>query len=403
MSSWQTKKLGEIGESIIGLTYSPNDLDDDGIDVLRSSNIKDNRIDLGDIVRVSSKIPDKLILKSGDILICARNGSRRLIGKNAYIDSSYEGKTFGAFMCVFRTGYPKFVSYLFQTSQYQKQVERDLGPTINQVTTGNLNSFRFNFPEKPEQQRIVSVLETWDEYLELLDKKIALKERLKKGLMSQLLSGDINTNGITGEWESVKLRDVAKFVNGYTFKSSTYTDSGTYKVITIANVQDGFMVLEKVKKVASLPENIIKGQVLARGDILISMTGNVGRVCKVSDDSCLLNQRVGKIVAKKINEDLLYYLLHNRKFLNKMIEQAQGGAQDNLSSNDICEYRLVIPKSIEDQRNIADILINSDKVIDLLEKQKQIIKLQKQYLLKNLITGKIRTPENLKIKEANNA
>ena len=72
---WEEKRLGEVGEAIIGLTYSPKDVDDNGVIVLRSSNIKDNLLDLSDIVRVNKKIPEKLKIKKNDIVICVRNGS----------------------------------------------------------------------------------------------------------------------------------------------------------------------------------------------------------------------------------------------------------------------------------------------------------------------------------------
>ncbi|WP_304139877.1 restriction endonuclease subunit S, partial [Mesonia mobilis] len=77
---WEEKKLGEVGEIVNGLTYSPNDIDDNGVIVLRSSNVKKRRIDLEDQVRVSVEKYNPV--KTGDILICVRNGSKRLIGKN---------------------------------------------------------------------------------------------------------------------------------------------------------------------------------------------------------------------------------------------------------------------------------------------------------------------------------
>lgn len=186
---WERKKLSQLGRAFIGLTYSPTDIvEHGGTLVLRSSNIKDGKIDYVDQVRVSAQISEKNYVKEGDILICARNGSRSLIGKNAYIQKKDEGHAFGAFMSVFRSSYPQYVYQLFQSSLYKKEVERDLGPTINQVTTGNLLSFRFNFSPLPEQKRIVAVLEVWDSYLEKLARKIEIKERIKMGLMQQLLT-----------------------------------------------------------------------------------------------------------------------------------------------------------------------------------------------------------------------
>ena len=82
-AGWEVKKLKYIGNAIIGLTYSPNDIVDenDGTLILRSSNIQNGRITLDDNVYVKAEIPHKLITRTGDILICSRNGSRALLGK----------------------------------------------------------------------------------------------------------------------------------------------------------------------------------------------------------------------------------------------------------------------------------------------------------------------------------
>ncbi|PIR66894.1 MAG: hypothetical protein COU51_01470, partial [Parcubacteria group bacterium CG10_big_fil_rev_8_21_14_0_10_36_14] len=233
---------------------------------------------------------------------------------------------------------------------------------------------------------------TWDKAIENLNKKIEIKKQIKKSLMQDLLTGKKRLAGFKDKWETKTLGDVSDFINGYTFKSGNYVDGGKYKIITIANVQDGFMFIDEPKTINELPFNVSKEQILKKGDILISMTGNVGRVCVVDHDNCLLNQRVGKIVAKDIHKELLYLFLYDRRFLYQMIGSAQGGAQANLSTEDIKEYIFDLPKTKEEQIAISDILTTADKEITELEKKLLIIKNQKKYLLNNLITGAIRTP-----------
>ena len=101
---WESRTLAEVGENIIGLTYSPTDVTNDGsgILVLRSSNIKNGRLNKNDQVRVNKKIKDKILVQPNDILICTRNGSQRLIGKSVIINDN-EVMTFGAFMSVYRS------------------------------------------------------------------------------------------------------------------------------------------------------------------------------------------------------------------------------------------------------------------------------------------------------------
>lgn len=174
-SDWKIKKLADIGENIIGLTYSPNDIDgENGIIVLRSSNIKEGNIVLEDLVKVTSKINEKLFIKMNDIVICTRNGSQRLIGKNIIIKDDSITMTFGAFMSVFRSSQNNFIFYLFQTSDYYEQIQANLGARINQITNKTLNNFKFSFPCLEEQQKIAN-------FLTEIDKKINLTEKQLNG------------------------------------------------------------------------------------------------------------------------------------------------------------------------------------------------------------------------------
>ena len=232
------------------------------------------------------------------------------------------------------------------------------------VTGGMLKNTKLAFPSKPEQEKIADFLTAVDERIGVSEKKLELLETYKRGVMQQIFSQQIRFKDESGrpypDWEEKKLGEVASFVSGYTFLSSTYSESGMYKIITIANVQNGRMNVDKASKINTLPSNIQKNQVLERGDILVSMTGNVGRVCKVNIENCLLNQRVGKIVTKNINADFLFAVLNSRRFLAEMESLAQGGAQGNLSSKDIMRYMIKLP-SRDEQQKIADFLTTLDE------------------------------------------
>ncbi len=184
---WEDKKLGEVGENIIGLTYSPTDVTNDGtgILVLRSSNIKEGRLDKSDQVRVNKKIQDKIIVQPNDILICTRNGSQRLIGKSVIINDD-EVMTFGAFMSVYRSKYNRFIAYLMQTPWFFEQVQMNLGARINQITTGTLNEFTFDFPCLEEQTKIANFLSAIDQKIEVVAQQIEQAKQWKKGLLQQM-------------------------------------------------------------------------------------------------------------------------------------------------------------------------------------------------------------------------
>jgi type I restriction enzyme S subunit len=167
--NWKSKKLEEVGTVINGLTYSPDDIHDDGVLVLRSSNVKENQLSFSDNVYVNTD--NYNAVKENDILICVRNGSRNLIGKNALITKEAEGVAFGAFMSVYRSELNKFVFQLFATDTYYKIIQENLGATINSINNSDLKKFEFYFPLKDEQDKIADFLSKVDIKINQLSKK----------------------------------------------------------------------------------------------------------------------------------------------------------------------------------------------------------------------------------------
>ena len=189
---WDVVELGEVGEPIIGLTYSPNDIDDNGVLVLRSSNIQSNKLVFDDNVFVKMAMPERVIVKENDILICVRNGSRQLIGKCALITKEAEGFAFGAFMSVFRTPFAPFIFYAFQSDKIQNQIKEIMGATINQITNKDLREFKIAIPKSTaEQTAIAQLLSDMDAEIEALEGRLKKTQSLKQGMMQALLSGKI--------------------------------------------------------------------------------------------------------------------------------------------------------------------------------------------------------------------
>ena len=184
---WKEKRLGDIGESFIGLTYSPDDVVEvGGVLILRSSNIQNSILTFDNNVYVDAKISDKNFVKENDILICARNGSKNLIGKSALIKKADEGYAFGAFMTIYRSEFNKYLFHLLQTNLFYEQVNQHLGATINQITTKSLNSFKFQIPAKPEQTKIENFLSALDTKINHTNSLLEKTKLWKKGLLQQL-------------------------------------------------------------------------------------------------------------------------------------------------------------------------------------------------------------------------
>ncbi len=175
-SSWVWTTVGDIAESNIGLTYKPSDICDDGVPVYRSNNIQNRRIDKTELVRVNAKILDKQYLAVGDLLICARNGSRRLVGKCALIENLSEPSAFGAFMAVCRSAYNPWIYLLLNTGYFNRYLDDSNSTAINQVTQSMLLAFRVPFPPKKEQDRIIYVISKWFDLIDTIEKS---KEELQ--------------------------------------------------------------------------------------------------------------------------------------------------------------------------------------------------------------------------------
>ena len=140
-------------------------------------------MDYKDIVRVNKNVKEKLITKKDDLLVCARNGSARLIGKNAILHETDANQTFGAFMMVFRSDKNHFVHQLLNTRRYSSQVSENLGARINQITSSDLSSFEFFFPkENSEMNKISALLDLLDERIATQNKIIEKMQTLIKGI-----------------------------------------------------------------------------------------------------------------------------------------------------------------------------------------------------------------------------
>ncbi len=219
---WEKKSLEEIGDSFIGLTYKPTDVvSEGGLIVFRSSNIQNGCIDYKDIVRVNKNVKEKLITKKDDLLVCARNGSARLIGKNAILHEADANQTFGAFMMVFRSDKNHFVHQLMNTRRYYSQVSENLGARINQITSSDLSSFEFFFPtENSEMNKIVALLDLIDERIATQNKIIEKYESLIKGIAQNIARNNK---------PNVLLSECLK-CSSSTLQESDVWENGTYPV-----------------------------------------------------------------------------------------------------------------------------------------------------------------------------
>ena len=382
---WKKHSLGEIGETIIGLTYKPSDVvDNNGIIVFRSSNIKNGMIDYSDLVRVNKHIKDKIITKENDILVCARNGSQRLIGKNAIIKQEDANNTFGAFMMVYRANDNPFILPLLSTKKYFSQVGENLGARINQITTSDFNGFEFYFPENhAERTKIAELFRLLDERIATQNKIIEKYESLIQALCDTLIEQE--TQQVT-----LSFSDFGQSYSGLSGKSAEDFGDG-YPFITYMNVYQNQII--DLTDVGLVKINETEQQSVVRhGDILLTLSSEtpeevgMGAVYLGETYPLYLNSfcfGIHIIDEAKIYPPFLAYYVSSQSFRKAVYPLAQGSTRFNLQKSDFMKKKFSFPV-IEKQQKIYSILNSySDKLIV----ERQIMKslcYQKCYLLRQL-------------------
>lgn len=195
---WDIRRIKTVGTYRNGLTYSPDDLTDEtnGTLVLRSSNIKDGKLVLQDNLYVRTHISDKLRVQKGDILICSRNGSRALIGKNALIDSDMDA-SFGAFMMIYRSKDPYYIHWVLKSEMMSYYLASFTTSTINQLIGSDFGNMYLPWPLNiQERQQISNYLNNKCSSIDALvtrkQETINKLEEYKKSLIYYAVTGKID-------------------------------------------------------------------------------------------------------------------------------------------------------------------------------------------------------------------
>lgn len=274
-----------------------------------------------------------------------------------------------------------------------------------------IENTKIKLPPLHEQKAIAHILSTLDDKIEVNNQINKTLENMAQTIFKQWFV-DFEFPNEDGEpykssggemieselgmipkgWEVGDFSDVVEFIGGFSFMSKDYLETGKYKVITIKNVLDGKFDSSSVKYLDTIPEKMKDVQKLEKGDILMSLTGNVARVCIVSENDCLLNQRVAKIQEKSnFSRGYIYVLFRSQLVKEILLAIAKGTAQLNLSPVEAQKMKIIIPcdKVIDKISVIYDSLFNlllqSTDEIKLLEKLRDS-------LLPKLMSGEIRVP-----------
>ena len=184
------KKIPDVAKYSTGLTYKPANVTDNGTLVLRSSNIKDGFLAFDDNVYVTMDIPERAKVKKGDILICVRNGSKKLVGKCAIITEEADGMAFGAFMNILRAEKcdNKYLFYVWQKDSTVKQYKGDDASPICQITNKDFSRITIPIPSLSRQQEIVETLDKFETLISKLKEERELRQKQYEYYREKLLT-----------------------------------------------------------------------------------------------------------------------------------------------------------------------------------------------------------------------
>lgn len=387
-SDWEEQTLTDFIKLYNGLTYSPNDVRKNGTLVLRSSNIQSGEIINADNVYVASDKATSENVKSGDIIVVVRNGSRSLIGKHAMVKGEMPNTVIGAFMSGMHSEYSTFVNALLDTPKFGKEIEKNMGATINQITGAMFSKMNFKIPSGIEQDYIGRFFYSIDSLITLHQHKLDKLKNLKKSYLAELFPAEGERvpkrrfPGFEGEWEIRKLKELTEYRRG-SFpqpygKNEWYGGIGSMPFVQVVDVLSNLKLAETTKQqISKLAQN--QSVFVPQGTVVITLQGSIGRVAITQYDSYV--DRTLLIFEKFLfPTDIYYWALSMQQKFDIESKKAPGGTIKTITKEALSEFEIFLP-TLEEQKQIGEFFQKLDKSISLQqEKLNKLKDLKKAYL-----------------------
>jgi type I restriction enzyme S subunit len=388
-TGWSVKTLGDLGQVKVGLTYKPENVSEFGTLVLRSSNIQNDRLAFHDNVFVDIPVGEGATVHAGDLLICVRNGSRRLIGKTAMIDQNAHGMAFGAFMSAFRSDLNPYLIWLFQSQIIQEQIEENLGATINQITNATLKRFKIPLPDDPqEQEAIAEALSDADALIEGLERLIAKKRLIKQGAMQDLLTAKCRLPEFSGEWVETTVAGCARISR--IGCNPIGEPEQVFEHYSLPAFDAGpAPAFEKGKEIQSNKFRVPEGALLVS-----KLNPRIPRIWApsiTSGHAVCSTEFVVLIPSENVEREFLKQVFLSPHMTDEMTYRATGttGSHQRIAPTTFAALRISLPAQ-EEQQVIAAVLGDMDAEIQALDTRLEKARQVKEGMMQNLLTGRIR-------------
>ncbi|MFL0838125.1 restriction endonuclease subunit S [Vibrio parahaemolyticus] len=346
-------------------------------------------------------VKSQFSLKEGDFLISKRQIVHGACGiVPAHLDGSIVSNEYSIFTA--KDSFDlTYLRYLSETLYFQQTCfHSSIGVHIEKMIFKLDNWFKwdFNLPPLPEQRKIAKILSTWDKAISTTEKLIETSKQQKKALMQQLLTGKkrlLNSETgkvFEGEWEEVKLSEVAKVSIGLvTTMTKHYVESGV-PLIRNSDIKQNEIRKEKMIYLSESFASESEHRKLKLNDVVTVHTGEVGVSAVIEADMAgslgfaTLNSRPN---VNKVLPTYLSWYFNSDRFINWCVSMSTGDGRQNLNLKDFVKAIVLLPELTEQQK-IASVLTAADKEIEVLEAKLTHLKQEKKALMQQLLTGKRR-------------
>ena len=374
--AWEQRKLSDIADIVGGGTPSTSNPEywDGDIDWYAPAEMEGQRYAVGSVKKITElglqKSSAQVLPAGRTVLFTSRAG----IGKMAILQCSAATNQ-GFQSIVLKDGTNPYFIYSMGSELKKKAEGIASGSTFLEISGKVLGNLVIAMPSKQEQDKIACYFEKIDDLITLHQRKLLKLKNVKKAMLEKMFPQnnsnvpEIRFAGFTAAWEQRKLGELMMIIGGNAWKSEDYSDTGNYLVVTIANVNGRYFIDDSFGNRIDVDNPGV--YLLRKNDILISLTGNVGRVSKMTEIPAVLNQRVAKVVVDRANIDneFIYQILSSFRFENAMIKAGQGAAQSNISNSNVKEYSAFMPNSRSEQAEIGAVFKHLDNLITLHQRK----------------------------------
>jgi type I restriction enzyme S subunit len=398
-NGWKHQLLGKVISFKNGLNFTKS-AKGELIKIVGVGDFKDyselKDTSLLESIQVANLVRDDELLKSGDLLFVRSNGNKNLIGRCLYFPVVNERLSFSGFTIRGRVDankiLPEYASFLVRSDIVKKQFTKNGGGTnISNLSQQILNDIVFNLPPFQEQKKIAKILSTWDQAITTTEKLLVNSQQQKNALMQNLLTGKVRFPEFSEQWQKIAIGSILKEVK----RPVVWNDIDQYKLLSVKRrcegvffreVLFGHQILTKKMNIAHAGDFLISKMQVVHG--AMGLVGLEHHEFHVSDSYISLEAKNKNL----IDLDFFWWFCNQKLMAHKAYLCSYGVHIEKMTFNLglFLKEKIFIPKSIDEQKKIAQVFITADREIETLQQKLNLLKQEKKALMQQLLTGKRR-------------